>query len=279
MKKSPFFCSIFLTVLFLLASCSNSEGESASSNLHAIFLDVGQGDALLLQSADRNILVDVGAHSDLILPKLRQYGVDTLDAIFLSHQDLDHMGAMAGIVGQIPIVKIYLGPDSGGARWDSVAQKLGKLGTFVDTLFRGDELSFGSLHMRVLWPEQNWHVQGNAASMVLRIEHQKSSILATGDLESEQEFQLLDWEADLRTDLLKVGHHGSKSSSSLDFLGAVLPYAAVISVGRSNDYGHPEPSTLANLLSVLRDSSAIYRTDLQGDLHFVLGAQGIVGLP
>lgn len=278
MKNSPFFCAIFLTLCLSWTSCQFSTATSTEKSSDFRVLDVGQGDAMLVQSAGKNLLLDVGPPGQKVLLKLKSLGVKQLDEVMLSHQDLDHMGAISEILGQIPIAKITLGPDSGGARWDSITPKIASLHIPVDTLFRGDEAQLGDLKYRILWPQKSWGLSGNEASLVTLFELGNGAVLNMGDLPEEQEGQLLQWESGLKADLLKVGHHGSGGSTSLELLSQVNPYAAAISVGASNRYGHPDSSTLAHLLMFV-PAAQIYRTDLLGDLHFKLGKSGITELP
>lgn len=277
MKRSPFFYAIAFSFSVLCGSCQLGQ-SNVDETADFTVLDVGQGDALLVQSESHQILVDVGPPQQSLFEHLERLKIEHLDAVLLTHQDLDHMGALGEILGKIAIDRVYIGPDSGGSRWDSLAAQLRVLKIPVDTIYRGFESKIGSIHMRVLWPQKSWNIQGNGASLVTLFEMGTSTFLNMGDLESEQEEALLQWEKNLKADVLKVGHHGSKTSTSLVWLAQLQPYAAALSVGKANHFGHPDSSTLANLWQFI-PKQQIYRTDLQGDLKFVLSKNGIVGLP
>jgi competence protein ComEC len=244
-------------------------------------LDVGQGDAAALRTAHgRWILFDAGprfgsrdAGRDVVLPLLRRYGARRIDLFVLSHPDLDHLGGFESIHEGVPVFRVL---DSGhpipkpsyasflarteedGIRWLRAAQ--------------GDAIRLDNVTIRVLGPpgtvgEVPGRGGANDTSLLLRVSIGQALVyLNTGDATAEDERSLLSaWRADsLRADLLKVGHHGSRTSSAGDFLTAVQPSIAVISTGRGNAYGHPHASVLDRLSAV--GVPRVWRTDRAGTL-------------
>ncbi len=281
----PFFWVMFCTVGWLLVAalvlclwgCYNETGEEEGSPGRVTFLDVGQGLAVLLEQDGLFAMYDMGPDSAGVLDTLRERGVDTLEWAVIGHNHRDHGGSVLEMTqGAAPFIRrLYVGPDTaGGFVRDSVLRVADRLKIPVDTLYRGDELSLGSLKLKVLWPASFMRVGDNGASLVLRGTAEDASFLLTGDLDFAGERGLLELSTDVMSDLLQVGHHGSAGSSSLRFLSRVAPHLAVISVGAHNGYGHPTENVLRKLQYVLEaptDStldSPISRTDREGSISY-----------
>ncbi len=244
--------------------------------LRAYFIDVGQGDACLLRTPEgKHVLYDLGNRQEALAAFLGQAGVDTLEAVFLSHADLDHFGAFAAL-HDFPVNRWFLPetkrPDPA---WNGLMEALDARGAKLDTLHAGDTVVLGGkLAIRALWPPRHFSGEDNETSLVLRITYGASSLLLTGDIEAEAEAGLLASGAELAGDLLKVPHHGSRTSSALPFLGAIRPRWAVISCD-SSVYGHPHPETLAGLGRFIPDAWRILRTDREGTVAFALDPEGV----
>jgi competence protein ComEC len=247
-------------------------------------LDVGQGDAILLIAPDgKTMLVDAGGFGggprqssqefdigeEVVAPALWARGITRLDVVSLSHAHSDHMGGMPAIlrdfhprelwVGENPLVPSYVG----------LLREAAELGVEVRSLHAGDELAFGPDRVRVLAPfpgTKPGDEPANNDSLVMRVENGSSSVLLEGDAEWPVEEAMLA-EPMLQSTVLKVGHHGSKSSSMPAFLDRVAPQRAAISCGLHNRYGHPSPQTLDALEE--RHVPTL-STDIEGALCFVL---------
>jgi len=263
-----------------LASCIQVAGpRKEPASLRVFFLDVGQGDACLFRTPGHQwFLYDTGNKEENLLSFLNSAGVDTLAAVFISHPDRDHFGALASISPQIPVKKLYLplfaedkpGPD---AFWGLDAFQGEK-----DTLYAGDTLVWDTgVKARVLWPFRHALHDGNELSTVLRIEYGSRSVLLTGDIGNAAEMEMLRTGIRPSAEIYKAAHHGSRTSNGLPFLSAVGPRWAVISCDPVA-YGHPHEETLAGLSLILGDSARILRTYRDGNIGFELGEHGIMRL-
>ncbi len=274
----PLFCLI--CTMFMGGCQQLAGGNSQRQAFQVFFLDVGQGDACLMRTrANHFFLVDTGKDPEVLSDFLRKLKVDTLSAVFISHPDMDHYGALSATIKEFPIKKVYL--PAGTSSNPTWLQLLGDLDAFTGpkvTLLAGDTLIWdGEVHIRALWPYSRAAYQGNNLSSVLRVEYASHSILLTGDVEDEGEMGMLAAGGYLDSDILKVAHHGSRTSNGLPFLSAASPLWAVISCD-SMVYGHPHPEAIADMVLIMGDSTHILRTDRLGTLAFALDNLGVTRL-
>ena len=222
-----FSCTCFLV------SCVRFEGPGKGPAAFTVyFLNVGQGDACLMRTPEnRWFLYDVGNREEYLIPFLKSVRADTLSAVFISHPDLDHFGAFPALLKEIPIKKLYLpSAVSDNPAWLELLAGLDGFRGDKVTLFAGDTLLWEEgVRVRVLWPFPHTGLKDNNLSTVLRVEYLSRRLLLTGDIEEEAERGMLAAGADPGADILKVAHHGSRTSSGLPFLAAVAPRWAVIS--------------------------------------------------
>lgn len=248
--------------MLLFLSIGVSDAESGS--IFAVhFIDVGQADAALVLCDDEAMLIDGGnaEDSNLIYSYLKERGIYHLDYIICTHAHEDHVGGLAGALN-FASVDNALCPvtDYDSKAFRSFVKYLRKQTVGITIPSAGDSFSFGSATVDVIGPI-NPSDEPNNTSIVLRIVHGDTSFLFTGDAEREEEQDILDAGYDLCSTVLKVGHHGSDSSTTYPFLRETMPQYAVISVGADNSYGHPTEDTLSRL----RDADVkVYRTDMQG---------------
>jgi competence protein ComEC len=247
----------------------------APRGAEVILLDVGQGDALLLRDDDGTVLVDGGGApardfgGRVLMPALARLGVRRIDLAIVSHGDVDHCGGVADLATRIPIDEVWLPP---GLDRSSCGRRLHELvGERLRVVSRGDARSVGDARYRVLWPASGSRWRGNDASLVIRAAVGGVRVLLTGDIEATAEQRLVAL-GPLRADLLKVPHHGSRTSTSPQLLRAVAPRAALLSAGRGNRYGHPHAEPLERLRG---EGIVVWRSDRHGRVVLELpGARG-----
>ncbi len=254
--------------------------------LELVFLDVGQGNATLVKwPSGRNWLIDAGPGSrteegrdagrDAILPAMRILGMDRLDAVVISHADFDHFGGLGWLSHRVRPTRLFLASDSGtpaSSQFDSVRASLVSRGWTVQKWTAGQTLTYGDgARCEVLAPAFGTNVPRNQASLVLRLGFDSCRALIPGDADSVSESFQIASGLPLASQVLLVGHHGSKHSSSSDWLRLVRPTQAILSYGKTNRYGHPHPEVLARLDSV---GARLWRTP-EGAVRVELGERGV----
>ena len=256
---------LLLLLLFLLPGCR----PTAEKPFSLTFLDVGQGNATLLQTPKGNLLVDCGPESaqETLCRKLQARGIRSIKAVIFTHPDEDHIGGADLILEQFSVEQIlYNGAAEENESFLRLQNAAEQKNIPMEALDRDDEVLFGALKITVFCPVDRTAAQmGNQGSLVFRAEYQTLSVLFMGDAEESVEKELLQTygASALAATVLQVGHHGSATSSSPEFLAAVSPTYAVISCGAGNRYGHPDGRVLERLQAV---NATVLRTDLEGDL-------------
>lgn len=252
--------------------------------LEVTALDVGQGDALFIVFPEgQTMLVDAGEG-----PRLNQYrqpvGLDlgesvvstylwsrrfqTLDYVVATHAHWDHVGGMSSVLGNFRVGEVWLGPGGENDIRRELRQRVAERSIPIRHLAAGSVMEIGSVAVQVLWPAADWvsTQNENNDSLVLRLGFGNRHVLLPGDAEATVERRLLREGALLRSDVLKVSHHGSNDSTSSPFLETLRPDFAVFSVGAYGQYGHPRPETLQRLR---RAGVRTYRTDRDGATTFL----------
>jgi len=245
---------------------SPGTGAAVSGTLKVHYIDVGQADAILIQlPSGQNMLIDAGNNDDAytVVNYLKSKGISTLDYVIGTHPHEDHIGGLDVVINSFVIGKVYL-PRAISTTQNYIDALLAikYKGLKVAEASGGVKLDVGQgATAELLAPNGTGYEELNDYSAVLRLTFGQTSFLFTGDAEGSSEAAMLRAGYNLQADVLKVGHHGSSSSTSAAFLKAVSPKYAVISVGKDNDYGHPHAETLAKLATA---GIKLYRTDRQG---------------
>lgn len=292
MKNRSRIISVLLCICMLLCICSctneavpiaeepNAPGQSEnvteteapkdttdySEHSFAVhYIDVGQGDAALVLCDDKTMLIDGGKPhaSSIIYTYLKNLNIDYLDYIVASHADDDHIGGLSAPLAKMKVGNVLAPETEADTRsYESLKNKTAEQGLTIAHPKPGESLDFGSSTIEFYGPITESESDRNNGSIVMKIIYGDTSFLFTGDAEREEEQEILSAGYDLSATVLKVGHHGSKNSTTYPFLREIMPKYAVISVG-DNNYGHPTEDTLSRL----RDADVkVYRTDMQGDI-------------
>lgn len=254
---------LFLLLAVAVCSCTKAVPENV---LQLFFLDVGQGDCILLRTSDGDVLIDSGTddEQEYLLARLHDLGVKELELAVFTHADGDHVGGGDGVIKEIPVKEVWMnetGTEEAAVRLhDTIAEA----GLEPTTVTANDRFQLGRLILTVLSPFDP-NVGGNEGSIVLHVSYGNFTAILTGDAETKTEAEILrTYPAEmLSCDLLKVAHHGSSTSSSEEFLNVLSPTVAVISCARYNGYGHPHGEVLARLEKI---GTAVLRTDLMGEI-------------
>ena len=277
-RKIRILLAFALLTAGILLSCLAAHRSLPEGTLEIHFLDVGQGDSAFICTNAGNALIDTGEADarEFVYLSLKPYG-SRLEYLIITHPHSDHMGGASYILKKMDVGTVVL-PRSNG--WDSTYAELltdihasGASVLFADP---GLEFSLGDASFRVLAPLDQY-AEENDRSAVIRLEFGKSSALFTGDAEELSEAdQLRQYGSEkknlLDADILKIGHHGSSSSSSYPYLWAVTPQYAVISCGKNNSYGHPAADVVKRLETI---GVKILRTDQLGTIRFVTDGENI----
>lgn len=244
------------------------------------FLSVGQGDCAVIQAGGRTLLIDDGpttptfdAGERIVIPKLRALGVDRLDAIFLSHPDTDHVGGTPALLRRFPEAQVVMSAVFHGdpemdrrlSQWHLSADRIVWIGP--ESMGR-----LGPYQLRLSCPPFRRGEDANDGSMFVRFGLPTGEVVFTGDApEPVEEYEMKngDWSADV----LKAGHHGSKTASGLPWLRTVHPKWVIISCGRDNRYGHPHAAALDR---IAQSGAKLARTDREGDITFEWRGQNLV---
>ena len=244
-------------------SVETAESISNTNPLQVHFIDVGQGDSILILGPEgETILIDGGEEGSGAFQYLQSKRIDHINLVVATHPHSDHIGGVIDVLNTIPVDKVVT---NGQMHTTSIYEQFldaitSSEAEYVEVV-RGDTITVGSLVFDVLNPGTDQGDDLNNSSVVLRLVYGNSSFLFTGDAGVEAEEEMLSSGLSLSADILKVGHHGSRYSSSPGFLSKVQPKIAVYSAGVGNDYGHPHAETLAALTSV---GAEIYGTDVNG---------------
>ena len=268
------FLTFFLAMMLLLSGCSmpspapNPPGiapPNAADTFTVHYIDVGQADSILLECGSEYLLIDGGNvdDGDYVVEYLLDAGVEELAAVVATHAHEDHVGGLADVLKTFPTEAVYAPTRTYSSNcFDQFVYYTGQQDLTIRIPQPGDTIPFGNVTITVLGPVKNY-ADTNNTSIVLLAQFKENRFLFTGDMETLAETDLLDSGADVKADVLKVGHHGSETSTSYRFLWEVEPAYAVISVGKGNAYGHPHEAPMSRLEDA---EVTVYRTDKLGTI-------------
>ncbi|EGT4909928.1 MBL fold metallo-hydrolase [Clostridioides difficile] len=257
---------IFLSILIIISLLIGCDKKSLLS-IHMI--DVGQGDSILVQTpTNKNILIDGGDEDseNIIISYLRQKRIKTIDIIIATHPDSDHIGSLDNVIKKFNVNSIYMPEQSTDSEaYQNLINSCTDKNLSIQYLYKNDVLNIdNNINIYVLSPSYIQE-ESNLNSIVFKLTFNDNSFLFMGDAEEENEKEILHSFKLNNINFIKIGHHGSNSSSSLEFIKKISPDIAAISCGYKNQYGHPHRKVIDNLK---QNHVSIYRTDRIGDIVF-----------
>jgi beta-lactamase superfamily II metal-dependent hydrolase len=247
---------------------AKSEDTVITENLKVHFIDVGQADSILITTGSSSMLIDAGNNDDsnLVVNYIKSQGISKLDYVIGTHPHEDHIGGLDAVINNFDIGKILMPKQPSTTKtFEDVLIAIKNKGLKVTSPKVGDTYDLGQAKWIILAPSQDSYEGANNSSIVIKLTFGNNSFMLTGDAEELSESEILAKSINLKSDVLKVGHHGSSSSTSDAFLAAVSPKYAVISVGEGNSYGHPHVETIEKLN---KQNIEVLRTDQQGTIIF-----------
>lgn len=259
-----------------LGLADNKSETIAEFSVH--FIDVGQGDCTLIKSGGRSMLIDSGesGNDKTVLDYLEKEKITKLDYVVITHMHTDHMGSMAKILQGVEVDNIIMSElneknTPTGKAYENLLNVVSQSGARVLRAKAGDTYTLADAVVEILGPVKAY-TELNNTSVVMRVVYKSTSFLFTGDAEKQAEDDIISSGANVNSDVLKVGHHGSDTSTSKDFLTAVSPGLAVISCGKDNSYGHPNEETIRLLNEY---GVNIKRTDENGNIVVISNGENI----
>lgn len=242
---------------------ANIDSEEIQSELIVSFLDVGQADCILIELPnEQNMIIDGGNRGDGpdVVKYIKDREIEKIDYVVATHPHEDHIGGLPDVISQFNIEKIYMPKKSANTKiFETLLNTINDKGKKIERAYGGmDIINDENLKVNILAPNSDNYDETNEYSVVIKVVYGNTSYLFTGDAEQDSEKEMIDRGYNLKSDVLKVGHHGGRTSSTDAFLDKVKPRYAVISTEKGNSYGHPHKEVLNRLEDL---GTKILRTD------------------
>ncbi|MFV0502865.1 MAG: ComEC/Rec2 family competence protein [Lachnospirales bacterium] len=256
---------LIIILAFLLANLLDKKENVPSNDLEVHYINVGQGDSELIIDKDKVLLIDGGENSeeDLMISYLSSKGIEEIDYIIATHPHSDHIGGLDAVINNFSVKNIIMTDDISTTRtYENLLDAINKNNVNIIQATVNNEYTLDTAMFKILGPTKKFD-DLNDNSIYIRLIYGNAEFLFTGDGEKAAENELINNNVNISADVLKVGHHGSNTSSSSEFLDLVNPKIAVISCEKNNEYGHPHKEVMERLN---KRNIKIYRTDTQGDV-------------
>jgi competence protein ComEC len=260
---------VALAMIFSVILFRNNEKE-----LRVVFFDVGQGDSIMISQGNDQVLIDGGRDGKVLLEKIGKYVPfwdRNIETVIETHPDSDHIAGLIDLLGTYKVQTLFkTNMQSSSQTFQALEKKIAEEKINTIEAKSGESIIFpDGAEAKIIFPFDSVFGDNdkdtNSTSVVVRLSFGNNNFLFTGDLPIQQEQEIIAKNIDIKADVLKVGHHGSKYSSSDEFLQAVAPKDGIVSVGKNNSYGHPAPETLQRLRN---HNINIIRTDEVGDIEY-----------
>jgi competence protein ComEC len=272
--KKSLIVFLAVTISMLLISCGKNAQVNNAINapvktetlgdIKIHYIDVGQGDSELIQIDGKNILIDAGTSDKKALEYLKSEGVTTLDYVIATHPHKDHIGSMDNVIDSCRIGTFYAPKVSTTTNaYENMINSLGSKNIKLSVPKTGDQITIGNAVITFLAPNSDTYEDINNYSIVVKLKYGNNSFIFMGDAQALSENEMLTRQLDVQADVLKVGQHGSDTSTSQEFLNKVNPKYAVISCGKDDSYQHPNQTTIEKLNA---KKIEVFRTDLDGTI-------------
>ncbi|NME95645.1 MBL fold metallo-hydrolase [Clostridium cochlearium] len=274
------FIFVILTMIFSMVACSeiteqNTIGKSNNGNLKVHYINVGQGDSILIQQGNENMLIDAGPNSssEKVVDYLKQNNIKDIKYLVATHPHEDHIGGMSKVINNFKVDNVYMPKKVATTKtFKNMVESMKKKNLKAKVPHIGDELNLGDAKFTILWPDEKDQSNTNNCSIVLKGQYGKNTFLFTGDAEQLVENNILNKGLDVKADVLKLGHHGSSTSTSNNFLQKVNPEYAIAMCEKGNTYGHPH----REIMQKLKDKNIkLYRTDENGNIVLISDGKNI----
>lgn len=253
--------------------------DKTTQPLRISYIDVGQADCTIIQHGTNAMIIDAGGNATAasLVTIIRKLGISNFDIVVGTHPHEDHIGGLDAVINNFNIGSIFMPKVSNTTKtFEDVLTAIQNKELKISTPVPGDTFNLGqNVLCTILAPNNSSYSDLNNFSIVIKLVYDNRSFLFTGDAEAESEKEIISKGLDLKSNVLKVGHHGSTSSTSPEFLKTVSPAYAVIFVGNDNTYGHPHQATLDMLNTA---GVKIYRTDLNGTITMTLVAGSVISM-
>lgn len=285
-QKWCYFFTLFF-ILFTLAGCSSISNapsdtkkteatvKTPSGTLSVQYIDVGQGNSVLLQTDGHSMLIDGGdrSHSSKVVSYLKKQGIETLDYVIATHYDADHLSGLVGVLNQFSIETVF-DPDYKTDTKIFASYIKMKQEKNIKSIHPtpGEQYTLGDGTFTILAPNSSHYSDVNDYSIAILFQYGKNKFIFAGDAGIESEYEILENGIDVSCDVYLASHHGSQTATSEGFLKAMSPSCAVISVGKDNSYGHPHKEIIQQFKET---SIPVYRTDQLGTITAVSNGTSI----